>query len=223
MLILRPSSDSDHYVQFVYQFAEALLTFDIASHRIEAQLKALARVMGLEARFYLTVNTIQIQIEYTNPDHDHKTRLIQPTFNRLHISGYSQVYEVYARVLHDKMFASEGRKKIFEILEEKASHSPRFSIPISGIQSFLICGIAFSGAVTDMLVAAVMGMAARVLLIGTSRTNLSSSGSEVVTAAVVSIVARALSVFVPHHLFCFSAISSSGVVSLLPGFIIRES
>ena len=179
--------------------------------------------MNLEARFYLTVNAIQIQIEYTDPDHDHKTRLIQPIFTRLHISGYSQVHEIYLRVMHDKMYASEGRDRIETILEEKASESPSYSIPISGIQSFLICGIAFGGAVTDMLVAAVMGMAARVLLITTSRTYLSSSGAEVVTAAVVSIVARALSIFVPNHLFCFSAISSSGVVSLLPGFIIRES
>ena len=40
-------------------------------------------------------------------------------------------------------------------------------------------------------------------------------------AVVVAFVARALST-IPGHLFCYSAVSSAGVVLILPGYIIRE-
>lgn len=41
-------------------------------------------------------------------------------------------------------------------------------------------------------------------------------------AMFVSFIARALS-SIPGNVFCYSAISSSGIVSILPGFMIREN
>jgi len=42
-----------------------------------------------------------------------------------------------------------------------------------------------------------------------------------VVAILVSLVARLLN-GIGGHVFCYSAISSSGVVLILPGFLVRE-
>lgn len=43
----------------------------------------------------------------------------------------------------------------------------------------------------------------------------------IVVAILVSLVARLLN-GIGGHVFCYSAISSSGVVLILPGFLVRE-
>ena len=208
--------------KFLYQYAEALLCFDCASHRIEDQLASVAKVMEFEARFFHTFGVMLIQLEYNDPDLEHNVRLIKPMFNGLHISGYTQVHEIYRLVINDKMYPTEARALIYRLLIEKSCTSPKFGLVLSFTQSMLICIIAFGGTTADALVAGVMGFCCRFLLLRASKTALSSSGSEVFTAALVSLVARMVSTF-SNQQFCFSAISSAGVVSLLPGYLICSS
>ncbi|PAV16160.1 hypothetical protein PNOK_0778000 [Pyrrhoderma noxium] len=85
--------------------------------------------------------------------------------------------------------------------------------------SFLICGFAFGGSLNDMWVAGLMGLLVRLLQSAAEGSQLSASGAQVFTSALVSFIAQLLSSFT-SRIWCFTSISSSGVISLLPGFVI---
>lgn len=200
-------------------FAKALLAFGSPSHRIEAQLNSLSKVFELEAQFQHTPGIIQVS--FGNPEQrSSETCLIKSNVS-LSLGRIHSVHNVYRSVLHDDMFASDGMHQLRRLLYAPPQYGQAFRYVLSFIICFLICGVAFGGSLNDMWVAGVMGVLVRFMQNIASKSDLSASGSEVFTAAIVSFVARG---FASYHsqIWCFPAISSAAIVSLLPGYLIRE-
>ncbi|KAH8117480.1 DUF1212-domain-containing protein [Phellopilus nigrolimitatus] len=207
----------DEYQKFVLIFAKALLTFGSPSHRVEAQLNSLAKVFELEAQFQVTPGIIQVS--FGNPEtKSSETCLIKSNVG-LSLGRIHQVHNVYRHVLHDDMSASDGNHALRKLIYAPARYNQSIRYFLSYLSCLLICGIAFGGSLNDMWVAGFMGLLVRIMQNIAAKSDLSASGSEVFTAALVSFIARGFST-IPSQFWCFSAISSSGVISLLPGYLI---
>ncbi|TDL27546.1 DUF1212-domain-containing protein [Rickenella mellea] len=207
----------EEYQKFILTFAKALLSFGSPSHRIEAQLNSLAKVFRMEAQFFHTTGTVQVS--FGNPEsRSSETCLIKAQVG-LALSRIHAVHNIYRSVLHDDMFASQGTKELQRLLAAPPRYGPKSRYLLAFLVCFLICGVAFGGSFNDMWVAGLMGLFVRTMQNIAAKSELSASGSEVFTAALVALVARGVA-SVPSHIWCFEAISSAGVISMLPGYLI---
>ncbi|KAI5123301.1 hypothetical protein M0805_009322 [Coniferiporia weirii] len=211
------AENMDDYQKFVLIFAKALLAFGSPSHRIEAQLNSLAKVFEMEAQFQHTPGIIQVS--FGNPElKSSETCLIKSNVG-LSLGRIHSVHNIYRSVLHDDMYASEGAYQLRKLLAAPERYKPVIRYTLSFISCLLICSVAFGGSLNDMWVAGFMGLIVRIMQNIASKSDLSASGSEVFTAALVSFIARGFA-SVTSQVWCFSAISSAGVISLLPGYLI---
>ncbi|EJD05985.1 DUF1212-domain-containing protein [Fomitiporia mediterranea MF3/22] len=207
----------EDYQKFILIFAKALIAFGSPSHRIEAQLNSLAKVFELEAQFQHTPGIIQVS--FGNPEQKSSETCLIKSGVSLALGHIHSTHSVYRSVLHDDMYASDGVYQLRKLLNSPPQYGPKTRYVLSFITCLLICGVAFGGSLNDMWVAGVMGVLVRVMQNIASKSDLSASGSEVFAAALVSFIARGFASF-HTQIWCFSAISSAGVVSLLPGYLI---
>lgn len=195
------------------------MTFGSPSHRVEAQLNSLSKIFEIEAQFQHTPGVVQVSFGNAEMKSS-ETCLIKSSVG-LSLGNIHSIHNIYRAVLHDDMYASEGSYQLRRLLFAP----PRYKQPTRFFLSFvtctLICGVAFGGSLNDMWVAGIMGIITRTMQNIASKSDLSASGSEVFTAALVSFAARGFASF-PTQIWCFSAISSAGVISLLPGYLICE-
>ncbi|KAL5490448.1 PRM10_2 [Sanghuangporus weigelae] len=211
------AESTEDYQRFILLFAKALLTFGSPSHRIEAQLNSLAKVFEIEAQFQHTPGTIQVS--FGNPEQKSSETCLIKSGVSLSLGRIHSVHNIYRSVLHDDMYASDGMRQLRKLLIAPPQYGQLIRYVLSFMTCFLICGVAFNGSINDMWVAGIMGFIVRVMQNIASKSDLSASGSEVFTAALVSFIARGFASY-PTQIWCFSAISSSGVISLLPGYLI---
>ncbi len=110
-------------------------------------------------------------------------------------------------------------------------------------QAFLVCPLAFSGSFLDMSAAGLLGLFVNILhVFATEKLSFFSTVFEyvccpmrpsaltnvsyfprIVAVLIVSFAARGLSAISNSQYFCYQAISTAGIVSLLPGFLICTS
>ena len=210
----------EEYHKFILIFAKALLAFGSPSHRVEAQLNSLSKIFELEAQFQHTPGVVQVS--FGNAElKSSETCLIKSSVG-LSLGNIHNIHNIYRAVLHDDKYASEGTYEIRKLLLAPPRYKQGFRFFLSFITCTLICGIAFGGSLNDMWVAGLMGILTRAMQNIASKSDLSASGSEVFTAALVSFIARGFASF-PTQIWCFSAISSASVISLLPGYLICKS
>ena len=117
------------------------------------------------------------------------------------------------------MLPSKGILKIQKLLDEPPLYGKTICSLFSFIISALICALAFGGSLNDMWVAGFMGLLVRFIECYTSAPTLSQGGALIFCIFFVSFIARAAASF-SSQVFCFYAISSAGVIGLLPGYII---
>lgn len=227
--------DAQH--RFIILLARALMRFGSPSHRIEAQLASLATSFELPAQF--VHNPGSVQISFGQPEkHTSETFLVKSDTS-LDLGRIHDTHAVYRAVVRDEITATEGRLRLEEIIERKPIYSKKLLFGLTFLQGFILCGSSFGGSLNDMWVSGLLSVLVMLAQKFASVSQLSSSGAEYVKfdilsytnysfsicsifiAAIVSLVARALSARVPNEIFCYQSISSTGVAGLLPGSILR--
>ncbi|KAI0068774.1 DUF1212-domain-containing protein [Artomyces pyxidatus] len=197
------------------------MTFGAPSHRIESQLVAASRILDLDAEFIHLPNIILICFG----DREAKTSEthILKCSGRLALGNLHRVHKLYRKVVHDEISA----KKATGILEKMLAAPPLYGIwmrcTIAFLLSALICPLAFGGSFLDMWVAGVGALLLCVLqLTVVSKSALYANVFEITIAIFISFLARGLS-SIKSNIFCYTAISSAGIVGILPGYLILSS
>ncbi|TFY59848.1 hypothetical protein EVJ58_g5521 [Rhodofomes roseus] len=207
--------------KFVMKLAKALLAFGAPSHRIESQLQSASHVLRLDARFVHFPN--MIMVTFQSPQGSTNEIHFIRASGRVALTSLHRVHTVYREVLHDRLSTDEGVKKLDEILRAKPHYSIYFRCLLAFICASIICVLAFGGSLLDMFLA---GAAASILqLLGlraAAKSSVYANVYEISVSIIVSFVARGFGT-VPNQIFCFSAISSGGVVLVLPGFTVLVS
>ncbi|THH04384.1 hypothetical protein EW145_g5560 [Phellinidium pouzarii] len=208
---------ADAQERFILTFARALLRFGSPSHRIEPQLESLASIFEMAAQFVHTPGCIQISFGLPEK-HASQTLFIKSDVS-LDLGRIHETHVVYRAVVRDEITASEGRARIEKLLTRPPLYSLKTQFVLTFLQGFVLCGSSFGGSLNDMWVAGTLSLLVLLAQMRASRSELSSSGTDILVSGFVSLVARALEVRVPNQIFCYQSISSTGVAGLLPGSI----
>ena len=220
------------------RLAKALMTFGAPSHRIESQLLSAARILEVDAEFVHIPGVIICSFG------DNETKTSEMHFvkcgGRLSLGSLHEVHQIYRQVVHDEISARRATQKLEALLAAKPLYGPVTRLVLSFFLSALICPLAFGGSFLDMWIA---GTGATFLTLMqvcvASKSQLYANVFEYVACSsfrvprrlnicyrisvtiVISFAARGLS-SIRSQIFCYTAISSAGIVGILPGYLIRE-
>ncbi|KIJ68213.1 hypothetical protein HYDPIDRAFT_82792, partial [Hydnomerulius pinastri MD-312] len=207
--------------KFMLKLAKCLLSFGAPSHRIESQLSTASQILDARAAFVHIPNLIIV----TFGDEDIasvETHFVKAN-GRIALTSLHGVHLIYRKVLHDKMTVEEGTKGLKDILHARPVYSLGLRCLFAFVCASAICAMAFGGSIIDMWIAGFCACVLQYLgLNAASKSAMYANVYEITVAIIVSFVARALST-IPGNLFCYNAISSAGVVLILPGFTILIS
>ncbi|KAI0322700.1 hypothetical protein OF83DRAFT_1048844 [Amylostereum chailletii] len=207
--------------KFILKLTKALLAFGAPSHRIESQLTAASQILGVTSSLAYLPNIILVSFT------DDETRTTELHFvrsgGRIALTALNRVHDIYRDVLHDRIGASEGVEALDKILRSPPLYPLLARCFLAFICASVICPLAFGGSFIDMWVSGTCACVLQYLgLQAAAKSSVYANVYEISVSIIVSFVARALS-SIPGRIFCYSAISSAGVVLILPGFTVLIS
>ncbi|KAI5893414.1 uncharacterized protein SCHCODRAFT_02498828 [Schizophyllum commune H4-8] len=204
------------------------MTFGAPSHRIESQLNAAARILEVQAEFIHLPSVIICSFgdQESNCSETHFVKC----HSRLSLGALHKVHMIYRTVVHDEVSAKKAKEQLHDLLEAPPTYPVPFRIFLAFCLSALICPLAFGGSFIDMWIAGAGAFVLSVLQLCATKSALYANVFEcvyrlevVITVAIfVSFTARGLS-SIRSRIFCYSAISSAGIVGILPGYLILSS
>ncbi|KAH7930731.1 DUF1212-domain-containing protein [Leucogyrophana mollusca] len=206
---------------FLLKLARALMTFGAPSHRIESQLVAAARILEVDAEF-IHLPSVIICSFGDNDTLTSETHFIK-CGGGLSLGSLHKVHIIYRSVVHDEVSARKATQQLEDLLTAKPLYPVWFRCVLSFFLSILICPLAFGGSFLDMWIA---GAGAFVLsflqLKVATKSAMYANVFEITTAMLMSFTARGLS-SIRSEIFCYTAISSAGIIGILPGYLILSS
>ncbi|KAI9461023.1 hypothetical protein BJY52DRAFT_1211344 [Lactarius psammicola] len=211
----------DHRKKFVLLLAKAFLTFGAPSHRVETQLFAAADKLLIQASFAFIPGIIIVSFN------DGETRTTELHFvrssGRIALSALNSVHDVYRDVFDDRITVQDGISTLDRILRAPPLYPLIMRCGLAFVCASVICPLAFGGSFIDMWVSGTCACILQYLgLQAAAKSSVYANVYEISVSIIVSFVARSLS-SIPGRLFCYSSISSAGVVLILPGFTILIS
>jgi uncharacterized membrane protein YjjP (DUF1212 family) len=227
----------DHRKQFILLLAKAFLTFGAPSHRVETQLFAVAEKLLIHASFAFIPGIIMVSFN------DGETRTTELHFvrssGRIALSALNNVHDVYRDVFDDRTAVLDGISALDRILRAPPLYPLIARCGLAFVCASVICPLAFGGSFIDMWVSGTCACVLQYLgLQAAAKSSVYANVYEYVSeiysstqplirprisvSIIVSFVARSLS-SIPGRLFCYSSISSAGVVLILPGFTVCQS
>ncbi|KAI0305019.1 hypothetical protein BC826DRAFT_1100753 [Russula brevipes] len=211
----------DHRKKFVLLLAKAFLTFGAPSHRVETQLFAAAEKLLIHASFAYIPGIIMVSFN------DGETRTTELHFvrssGRIALSALNNVHDVYRDVFDDRAGVQDGIAALDRILRAPPLYPLIARCGLAFVCASVICPLAFGGSFIDMWVSGTCACVLQYLgLQAAAKSSVYANVYEISVSIIVSFVARSLS-SIPGRLFCYSSISSAGVVLILPGFTILIS
>lgn len=125
---------------------------------------------------------------------------------------------LHYEVMHDKIGVQEASQEISRLMLAKPCYSNWQIVLIGALCSICIGVPSFKASFIDLLVAAPLGaLVVMSQLFIASKSDVLSQIFEVVMAAICSFVAAAVAY---TGYFCYSAVISSSIVLLLPGWLV---
>lgn len=224
------------------RLGKAFIRFGAPTHRLEGIMKAARQALQLKEAHFIVLPALMIISFGDGEQGSTEMRLIK-TPASLDLGCLSETYAIYKDLTHSRIGASEGAERLGDLLRtDRPPFWNKWARCFFGFSTaFLVCPMAFGGSLIDALAAGLFGAFVSFLsLYATAKSSVFSTFyeyvlisltsailthifSRVVAVIVVSFAAQALSRIQNEKWVCYSAVSTAGVVSLLPGFLIRES
>lgn len=213
--------EGDSYAQrvsFLLRLAKALMRYGAPSHRLESQLAAAARILEVDAQF-MHMPSVVIANFGDGDERCSETHFIKAP-QGLSLGKLHDVHVIYRRVMHHEIGAVEGTELLDRALKAPPIYGLRLRIFFAFLLTFLICPLAFHGSLVDALISGCGGAVLCWLQLHVAQSNpLYANVFEISVAILMAFIARGLS-SIRSQMFCYEAISSAGVVLILPGYII---
>ncbi|KAJ7187258.1 hypothetical protein C8R46DRAFT_1025147 [Mycena filopes] len=201
--------------EFILKLTRSLMMYGAPAHRLPTQIHATGRVLDIQVNCMYLPDVVLISFD------DGATGTSSLKFIRqgsaLSLGKLGEVYGVYWSVIHDEESVSEASRTLDALMQKKGEYPGWQQILIGGMCSASICTISFNGSFLDALVAFPLGALLVVIQLLSVRNELYSNVFEITVATLFSFISAALA---STGLFCYSAIASSSVVLILPGFIV---
>ncbi|KAH9058082.1 hypothetical protein EDB87DRAFT_1685728 [Lactarius vividus] len=200
---------------FILKLARAMMMFGGPTHRLQAQMQSTARVLeiSLSCLYLPDVMLIAFDDDVTSTS---SVKLIRQS-SALDLGKVQDAYKIYWRVIHDDMSVTDASAALDALMLSKPLYSPWQLIFFGGMASASICSVSFNGSLLDSLISFPLSALLIAVQILSVRNELYSNVFEITIATLLSFLSGALA---QTHKFCYSAVASSSVVLILPGFIV---
>ncbi|KAF9479707.1 DUF1212-domain-containing protein [Pholiota conissans] len=207
--------------KFILKLAKALLSFGAPSHRIESQLLAAAKILDAPIEIVYLPGLIIMSV-WNNDMQSMKTYFVRSR-GRIALTSLHRVHQIYRDVLHDNIGVEAGTNALRQLLRSPPIYSLKLRCFLAFICASIICGLSFGGSILDMWISGACACTLQFLgLNAANKSSMYANVYEISVSIVVAFVARGLS-NLPDDMFCYGAISSAGVVVILPGFTVLTS
>ncbi|EKC97725.1 hypothetical protein A1Q2_07924 [Trichosporon asahii var. asahii CBS 8904] len=201
--------------KFLLQLARALMMFGSPSHRLETQIQATAKVLGLNVQVVYIPGVMLVSFADDNTHTTEVKFLKQQT--GLDLGKLLLVHNIYWMVVYDKVSAEAATLQLDNLMRSPPEYNWWQTILIAGLCSSFIVIFAFYASFIDALVCAPLGMIMAGVQMLAAKNDLFSNVFEIAIATLISWIAAVLS---RTRVLCYTAMVSGGVVLILPGYIV---
>lgn len=201
--------------KFLLQLARALMMFGSPSHRLETQIQATAKVLGLNVQVVYIPGVMLVSFADENTHTTEVKFLKQQT--GLDLGKLLLVHNIYWMVVYDKVSAEAATLQLDNLMRSPPEYNWWQTILIAGLCSSFIVIFAFYASFIDALVCAPLGMLMAGVQMLAAKNDLFSNVFEIAIATLISWIAAVLS---RTRVLCYTAMVSGGVVLILPGYIV---
>ncbi|KAF8336513.1 uncharacterized protein EI90DRAFT_3046031 [Cantharellus anzutake] len=202
---------------FITELAYALMQFGSPVHKIEEHLITAARFLDVPARFVI-LDTSVMCVFGESDGSSSQTQYVDQAPG-LSLSKLRDTHLVFFDVIHDRISAGEGIRRLRVLRSMGPPYGNAMLLVFAFLAGFSICPIGFGGSWADALIAGALSCALKALQIWYFQREIFIGIFEMTICILNSLAARLLN-SIRGHIFCYSAISSSGVVLILPGFVV---
>lgn len=215
-------ADRKHRHKYIIDLAQSFLKYGAPTHSLEAQLKKTAKALAVRATFLLLPNVIFISFQAE--DGVHVTGLhIVAQIGMLSLTQLRATHRVYTQVVQHHCDAQHGWQALKQIGDAPPPFSQWQQSIIAFFAGFTITLLAFDGSTADALFSGLFAALLSTLAAFVAASNpVLAKVFELLAAFVISAVARGIYSHTNHRL-CYSAISSGGIVLILPGFAVMSA
>nr|KIR47402.1 hypothetical protein I312_03163 [Cryptococcus bacillisporus CA1280] len=191
--------------KFIEELAKAVVNYGTPAHSVEAWLASTADILSVEASFIYLPTVLLVAFRDTDV-HSTDVLFIRPS-GGLELYRLSLVHEVYRRVTHDKISASQGRRALKRIGRETVPYSRLTLILTGSVASAMSSRVAFSGSFVDILMSGALGALFTIVQFTISKENrVLSNIFEIGMAGILSFVAASIVLILPGWHICLGAL-----------------
>ncbi|KAJ6535102.1 hypothetical protein B0H19DRAFT_438018 [Mycena capillaripes] len=201
--------------EFILKLTRALMMFGGPSHRLQAQIQATGRVLDIQVNCMYLPDVVLISFDDSSTGTSNLKFIRQGS--ALNLGKLNEVYELYWSVIHDEQSVSEASSTLDALMRKKQEYTWWQLVLTGGMCSASICSVGFNGSFIDSLIVFPLGALLVAIQLVSVRNELYSNIFEITVATLFSFLSAALA---STGFFCYSAIASSSVVLILPGFIV---
>ncbi|KAI0750391.1 hypothetical protein C8Q74DRAFT_1211863 [Fomes fomentarius] len=201
--------------EFILKLARAMMMFGGPSHRLQAQIQATAKVLDIELSCLYLPDVMLISFDDTTTGTSNIKFIRQGS--AIDIGKLQEAHELYWKVIHDEISVKDASVELDDLMRRKPRYKNWQIVLIGGACSASICSVSFNGSFIDCVMSFPLGCLLIIIQLFAARNELYSNVFEITVATIFSFIAAALS---SASFFCYSAIASSSVVLILPGFIV---
>ncbi|KAF7297301.1 hypothetical protein MIND_00963300 [Mycena indigotica] len=201
--------------EFILKLTRALMMFGAPSHRLQTQIQQTGRVLDIQVNCMYLPDVVLISFDDSSTGTSNLKFIRQGS--SLNLAKLIEVYELYWSVIHDELSVSEASASLDTLMRRKQEYSWWQLVLTGGMCSAMICSVGFNGSFLDSLIVFPMGAFLVAIQLLSVRNELYSNVFEITIATLFSFIAAALA---QSGKFCYSAVASSAVVLILPGFIV---
>ena len=207
--------------RYIIKMCRALMLFGAPTHRLEEYLQMTARMLEVQSQF-LYIPGCMI-ISFDDPlTHTTEVKIVRVA-QGLNLGKLKDVHRIYKEVLHDVIDLGEALSRLDAIIAAKDQFPVWLCVIMYGLASTAVSTF-FQARLIDMPVIFILGTFLGVLqLVIAPLSKTYTTVFEVSAAILMTFLARAIASVRGGDLFCFSALAQSGVVMILPGWLVLSS
>ncbi|PPQ84955.1 hypothetical protein CVT25_004468 [Psilocybe cyanescens] len=201
--------------EFIMKLTRAMMMFGGPTHRLHSQIMSAARVLDIQLSFLYLPDIVLLSFDDSGTGTSH-VRFIRQA-SALDLGKLADAFSLYWKVIHDELSVSDASSELDALMKKQPMYNWWQQVLIGGMCSASICTVSFSGSFIDALASFPLGAILVIVQILSARNSLYSYVFEVTITTLFSFISAALAA---THTLCYSAITSSSVVLILPGFLV---
>ncbi|KAG7092611.1 hypothetical protein E1B28_008954 [Marasmius oreades] len=231
--------------EFLLKLTRSMMMFGAPAHRLPSQIAATARVLEIPLSCLYLPDVMIISFddmlgslgaatsnvgsgtlaENGNSSSSSVPALTASTSSlrllrqssALDLGKLKGAYDIYWKVIHDEVSVAEASGGLDSLMRRPVLYGRFASMFIGGMCSASICSVSFNGSFVDCLVVFPLGVSLVFIQSLAAKNELYSNVFEITITTLFSFISAALA---STSKICYSAVASSSIVLILPGFIV---